>query len=497
MTILFEILSNTTIVLYILCIIGLALYGINCYIMIFLFRRSRKKARIIREKILSDFKDIAIRNDLPYVTTQIAVFNELNVVERVILAACRMNYAKGKHEIQVLDDSTDETKIVIDDLIRKLKNEGHQISVVRRAKRIGYKAGALAEGLRLAKGELIAVFDADFVPPEYYLLRAVPFLMANKRAGLVQARWGHLNRKYSLLTRLQSIGIDGHFMIEQAARNWNNLYMNFNGTAGIWRKEAIEEGGGWQWDTLTEDMDLSYRVQLLGWETCYLPDLVVPAEIPEDVNAFKSQQFRWAKGSIQTAKKLLPRLFKAKVPIFKKVEAFFHLTHYMVHPLMLIVAILALPVLLTLEINLSPLIFAILGTLLIFTLMAPNTLYIVSQHAAYKDWYKRIIFLPFLVVAGVGIAISNSKAVFEALIGHESGFVRTPKRGDKEIKQYKISFPFLAFFEILLGIYCVISLSYYLSAEKYLVGPFLAIYAAGFLFTGLLTFAHLFQRKGF
>ena len=476
--------------LYFLTACGLVMYALNCYVMLFLFKRGRKRAEDHRKEVLDWFKDLSDQDRIPAVTTQIPVYNEFNVIERVMRAVCQMRYPEGRHEIQVLDDSTDETRGLIDNLAGELRAEGYDVRVIRRENREGFKAGALAEGLAHAKGELIAIFDADFVPPADYLLRAIPFFMADDNLGLVQSRWGHLNRRRSLLTRAQSIGIDGHFMIEQSARNWGGLYMNFNGTAGVWRKQAILDGGGWKWDTLTEDMDLSYRAQFAGWNTVYLPDLVVPAEVPEDVNAFKSQQFRWAKGSIQTALKLFPELLASKVSLFKKVGAFFHLTHYLVHPMMIILAVLALPVLMLLKAYPGPLVFIFLAGVLGFSMMAPSTLYFVSQRASYQDWFRRVSYLPFLVVIGVGIAVSNSRAVIEAIIGRKSGFVRTPKKGDREIKHYKIRLPWSGIVEIALGAYCAWSLGYYLAAGKYLVGPFLAAYASGFLFIGLLTLAH-------
>ena len=477
-------------IVYCIVAVGLMLYGFNCYIMTVLFLRKKTNAKSERNKILRDYGLDTYNGEFPYVTTQIPIFNEYNVAERVIRAACEMIYPENKHEIQVLDDSTDETSGLIDYVAAELKKIGHDIKVIRRTKRMGYKAGALANGLDRAKGDLVAVFDADFVPPKDYLTKTVPFFLSDNCLGLVQARWGHLNRRSSLLTRVQSIGIDGHFMVEQSARCWNGLFMNFNGTAGVWRKQAISDAGGWQWDTLTEDIDLSYRVQLAGWKTAYLPDLVVPAEIPEDVSAFKSQQFRWAKGSIQTAIKLMPRVLDSKIPIFKKIEAFFHLTHYMVHPLMVTLAVLALPVITSFQMNISESLFAFILLALILAMSAPSTLYLVGTRFAHHDWFKHIIFLPFLVIAGIGIAVSNSIAVFEAFIGKESAFIRTPKRGDRQLKKYKIYNPGTAFMEILLGLYCTMSFSSYLIEGKFLIGPFLAIYAAGFLFIGLLTIAH-------
>jgi len=478
------------IALYFLAALVLMVYGLNCYLMLFLFQRGRLPAERRRKNILNRFSPEMEPDHWPTVTTQIPVYNEFNVVARVMRATARMQYPEGKHEVQVLDDSTDETRRLIDRVADELRKEGHDIQVVRRETREGFKAGALAKGLICARGELIAIFDADFAPPMDFLIKSVPFFMEDGRLGLVQARWGHLNDGRSLLTRVQSIGIDGHFMIEQSARNWGGLFMNFNGSAGIWRREAILAGGGWEWDTLTEDMDLSYRVQFRGWRTLYLPDLVVPAEIPEDVGAFKSQQFRWAKGSIQTALKLLPGIFASKVSLFKKVEAFFHLTHYLVHPLMVILAILALPVLMLLEFSHRPLVFVAIALLLGLAMVAPSVLYLVSQRVSYGDWLRRAVYLPFLVVVGIGIALSNTGAVLEALVGRESAFVRTPKKGDREFIAYRIRLPWSGLLEILLGVYCAGSLGYYLAAGKYLVGPFLAAYAAGFLFVGFMTLAH-------
>lgn len=468
----------------------LMLCGLNCYVLIFLFRRRREAACADDRAQLEQFGDPMARDDLPLVTTQLPIFNELNVAERVMVAACEMQYPPGRHEVQVLDDSTDETRNLIDAVASRLREQGHCIRVVRRGDRQGFKAGALAHGLEHARGELVGVFDADFVPPKDYLLRTVPYFLMQKDLGLVQARWGHLNRRHSLLTRAQSIGIDGHFMVEQSARCWNGLFMNFNGTGGLWRREAIDAGGGWQWDTLTEDMDLSYRVQLAGWTTKYLPDLVVPAEIPEDVNAFKTQQFRWAKGSIQTAIKILPLVFAADLTRFKKLQAFFHLTHYMVHPLMLTVAVLALPVLLTWHVVFTPVAFAVLFGLLLIAMLAPSMLYVVSQQAAYADWWRRIVILPALVVIGVGIAVSNTRGVVEAILGHESPFIRTPKRGTVQHKEYRTRVLSLGIPELGVGLYCAYSLNVYLANGKYLIGPFLAVYAAGFLYIGGLTLIH-------
>ena len=474
--------------LYLVATLGLLVYGLNCYVMLALFARRRHealgaRARMQEKKIPPD--------SLPVVTTQIAVYNEINVVERIMRATCAMDYPAGKHEIQVLDDSTDETTALAERVAAELRDEGHDIQVLHRTDRVGFKAGALEDGLRQARGELLAVFDADFVPFPDYLMAMAPWFTQNAKLGFAQARWGHLNRRKSLLTRAQAIGIDGHFMVEQIARCWNNLYMNFNGTAGMWRRTAIEQAGGWQWDTLTEDLDLSYRVQFEGWETLYLPDVVVPAELPEDVNAFRGQQFRWAKGSFQTLLKHLPRLLKAPVSRFKKFQAVLHMGGYLVHPLMLALSLLAWPMLsLVSHVRSGTIFFAILALPIALSVVAPSTMYFVSQRTAHRDWVRRIVLLPFLIVVGVGLAISNTKAIIEAAVGRESEFVRTPKRGDREVKHYAIKLPWLAFAEVVLGLYCCYSLAEYAMAGKYAVLPFIAIYAAGFLFVGLLTVSH-------
>jgi cellulose synthase/poly-beta-1,6-N-acetylglucosamine synthase-like glycosyltransferase len=470
--------------------LGLMVYGLNCYIMLYLSRlgwihaEKALKARGLRAA--GPGADPA----LPVVTTQIAVYNEMNVAERVLRAACAMRYPAGKHEIQVLDDSTDETVGVIDRVAAELIAQGHDIQIVRRTHRTGFKAGALEAGLNQARGELIAVFDADFVPPPDFLFSVIPFFLTNARLGFAQARWGHLNRSQSLLTLAQAIGIDGHFLVEQPARSGSGLFLNFNGTAGVWRRTAIVEGGGWSWDTLTEDLDLSYRVQFKGWEALYLPDVVVEAELPEDVNAFRSQQFRWAKGSIQTVIKLFPQLARAKVSRFKKVQAFLHMTGYMVHPLMLLLSVLALPVLsLTRDFKTGGVLYAVLALPLILSILAPSTMYSVGQYKASPNWRRRLLLMPLMMVVGVGLALSNSRAVLEAIIGRKSEFVRTPKRGGRELKAYRVKMPWVGVLEVLLGAYCAYTLSIYILASKFAVSPFIAIYAAGFLFIGLMTIA--------
>jgi cellulose synthase/poly-beta-1,6-N-acetylglucosamine synthase-like glycosyltransferase len=483
----------------------LFLYGINNYYMIFLFLRKNKKESSTNQEFLKLFWSNHGKNRLPKVTTQLPIYNERHVVERLIKAIVNIDYPKELHEIQVLDDSNDETKSMVSDLVNKYREMGFNIKHVVRRDRDGFKAGALNLGLEKAEGEFLAIFDADFVPDKDFLYQTIPFFYERPKVALVQTRWGHINRNYSLLTIAQSIGMDGHFIIEQGARAWNGLYMNFNGTAGIWRREAIIDAGGWNFDTLTEDLDLSYRAQLKGWNTKYLFEVVAPSELPVDINAYKSQQHRWAKGSIQTAKKLLPQIFRANESLIKKVEAFIHLNQYMVHPMMIILALLSLPLIILLKPQISNMPVSLTMIIFMFLIFmgafAPTFLYIVAQKKGYKDWLKRCLFIPTLMVIGCGVAINNTKAVLEALLNIKSDFIRTPKYGvikrGRNILVKNYSLPLQLFFvsEILLSAYCFIGFMQYTSNKKFIFGPFLLMYAIGFLYVGTLSLFQKFSEK--
>ncbi len=483
----------------------LFLYGMNNYYMIYLFLRKIKKETSQNTEFLKRFWSTHNKDKLPKITTQLPIYNERHVVERLIKAIVNIDYPKDLHEIQVLDDSNDETKSMVSDLVNKYREAGFNIKHVVRKDRNGFKAGALNLGLEKAEGEFLAIFDADFVPDRDFLYKTIPFFYERPKVALVQTRWGHINRNYSLLTIAQSIGMDGHFIIEQGARAWNGLYMNFNGTAGIWRREAIIDAGGWHFDTLTEDLDLSYRAQLKGWNTKFLFDVVVPSELPVDINAYKSQQHRWAKGSIQTAKKLLPQVFRTNDGLIKKAEAFIHLNQYVVHPMMIILALLSFPLILLLKVqitNISVSLTMIIFICLIFMgAFAPTFLYIVSQKQGYKDWRKRCLFIPVLMVIGCGIAINNTKAVLEALLNIKSDFIRTPKYGvikrGRNILVKNYSLPLQAFFvsEILLSVYCFIGFMQYTSNKKFVFGPFLLMYAVGFFYVGTLSLFQKFSEK--
>ncbi len=482
-------------ILYCIAVGVLMVYGVNCHVMVHLFRRRLPERREEDQGLLRSFESKADLQALPVVTSQLPIYNELNVAERVIDAVVAFDYPEGKHEIQVLDDSTDETRHIIGKKVEALRSSGVQVEHIRRPSREGYKGGALRHGLQTARGQLLAIFDADFVPPRDFLLRTVPFFLMDPRLGLVQGRWGHLNRTETLVTRLQSIGMNGHFVIEQSARNWNDLFMNFNGTGGVFRKAAILEAGNWQDETLTEDLDLSYRIQLAGWKCRYLVDVVAPAEIPTDINAFKSQQFRWAKGSIQTAMKLLSRVWESDYNIFKKVQATLHLTHYCVHPLMAYLAVMALPLLVTKGFDFPPVAFALFGFLLFLSCTGPSRLYWTAEKYIQGGWTRQMLFLPFLVCFGCGVAINNTRAIVEAVWGKKSEFIRTPKRGYMEKKRYKPAGNLLFLFEIMAGLWCLLGMYFYFAVRQYLVGHFLLMYAIGFLYVGGMSFLQQKRRS--
>jgi cellulose synthase/poly-beta-1,6-N-acetylglucosamine synthase-like glycosyltransferase len=406
---------------YFICVLLLMVYGINAHLLTQLFKK--KFLHIVktdREQLLSFYTnsisatDKAAEKMLPMVTTQLPVYNEINVVDGLIDAVAAFEYPEGRHEIQVLDDSDDETRQLIATKVTWLREQGVNIHHITRDNRQGYKAGALRHGLSRAAGEFVAIFDADFLPPADFLLRTMPFFHDKPRMALVQARWGHLNSKENLVTKLQAIGINAHFMIEQAARCANNLFFNFNGTAGVIRKEAIIDAGNWQGDTLTEDMDLSYRLQLRGWQCHYLIDLVVPAEIPSNLNGFKSQQFRWAKGSTQTALKLLPAVMRSSARPFAKFQAFMHMTHYFIHPLMLTLALLA-PIMLFQKLTLlTGGLFFLFGMLLLISCTGPSRMYLVAEKTGGRSYLQTLCYLPLMVCFGCGLAVNNSRAVLEA-----------------------------------------------------------------------------------
>ena len=487
-------LGAALIAVYAAASLALLLYGINCYVLVALFlRRRRQNAASSAEAIHIAEPSFDPSRRLPLVATQIPFYNEANVAERVLRAVAAIDYPRDRHEIQVLDDSDDDTRELVDRVTAELRDRGHRIAVFRRKDRAGFKAGALAAALPQTEAEYIAIFDADFVPPPHFLRHTLPFFLSDERLGLVQARWGHLNSEVSPLTHAQAIGIDGHFMVEQSARAFNGLFMNFNGTAGIWRRRAIEEAGGWSADTLTEDLDLSYRAQLAGWRTHYIAELVAPGELPPTLAAFKSQQFRWAKGSIQSARKLLPRILRSPAPAWTKIQAALHLTHYSIHPLMLAVALLAWPVMTHFPVNLTRAWLPIVVAALAIVVLAPNAVYLASQRSLHRDWPWRLRWLPVLTALGIGLTVNNTHAVLEALFGKTGEFVRTPKQGASRKRRYVSRKSAIPWIELAIGLYCAISLASYLATGRYVIGSFLAVYAFSFFGVGVWS---LMEHRG-
>ena len=477
-------LAYTLFAIYIAALVLLFTYGVNCYALILYHRLGRQRARR-----LPPFRP---EDPRPFVTVQLPIYNEKYVARRVIEAAGRLRYPADRLQIQVLDDSTDETTEIAGRAVAGLQARGLRVEHVRRDRRTGYKAGALREGLRTATGEFVAVFDADFVPPEDFLERTIPEF-ADPEVGVVQTRWGHLNREYSALTGAQAIGIDGHFGVEQGARCWGGLLLNFNGTAGVWRVRAIVDAGGWTHDTLTEDLDLSYRAQLRGWRVLFLPDVVCPAELPVQIAAFKSQQRRWATGSIQTALKLAPAILAAPLSPWVKLQALLHTTHYLVHPLMLTVVLLSIPLMLIGQVFGAPANLFLIGSLFAVSTSGPTSLYVYGERQLGPGWRHRLRYLPFMMLLGIGIAFSNTRAIWKALTVHSLEFVRTPKFGIAcggdtwQGKAYHLRGAWEGIAELCLGVYALCGLWLFVHSTHYLIVPFLVIYTLGFMWVGGLT----------
>ncbi len=469
------------VLLYLITLFGLLVYGSNAYIMVAAHWRHRREARGVPP----------LPAPLPYVTVQLPLFNERYVAARLVHAVAGFDYPADRLEIQVLDDSTDDTPEIVAGVVAELRERGVQVAHCRRAVRTGFKAGALAEGLATARGEFIAIFDADFVPPRDFLRATLPHF--TERVAVVQARWGHLNRSYSALTIAQSLGMDGHFGVEQSARSWSGLLLNFNGTAGVWRKAAILDAGGWTHDTLTEDLDLSYRAQLLGWTIVYRPEIVCPAELPVLVTGFKSQQRRWAMGSIQTALKLMPAVWRAELPLWTRYQAFVHLTYYMIHPLMLTSVLLSIPLRATSDLTADSPVRLVAGIVFGLATLGPATMLVYAQRVLDRAWRRRVCQLPTIMIIGVGVALSTSVAVLGAFFGGRHEFVRTPKFGIDERsgswkdKRYGERAPWGGLTELALALYCACAVWLFWRDGQYAVVPFLALYTTGFLTVGWLT----------
>ena len=481
-------LETLTLATYFFVLVILAVYGWHRYYLVYLYMKNKDRQR----KPTAAFGD-----NLPKVTIQLPIFNEMYVADRLIQAVCEIDYPRELMEIQVLDDSTDETTSIAERAVRRRAAEGVNITFLHRTDRTGYKAGALEAGLKVASGEFIAIFDADFIPPVDFLRRTIDYFTEPKIA-MVQARWGHINEDYSLLTKIQAILLDGHFVLEHGGRNRSGCFFNFNGTAGIWRRVAITDAGGWQHDTLTEDLDLSYRAQLRGWEFVFVQDLVSPAEVPVEMNAFKSQQHRWAKGSIQTCRKLLPRILRSNLPLRVKTEAFFHLTANFNYLLMCVLSVLMAPSM-VIRYNMGWYEMLLIDVPLFFAATASvANFYMVCQRELHRDWTTRLKYLPFLMSIGIGLTVNNTRAVLEALFRKESEFARTPKysieaQGDEWVgKKYRQNVVWQPVIELALGLYFTATVFYALANGIYGTVPFLVLFQIGFLYTGLLSVVQQF-----
>jgi cellulose synthase/poly-beta-1,6-N-acetylglucosamine synthase-like glycosyltransferase len=471
---------------YLTILVVLAVFGVHRYHLVYLYLKNK-------DKIAKPKGKLEVR---PRVTIQLPVYNELYVVERLVESVCNIRYPRELLEIQILDDSTDGTTEIAAACVKKHRQSGFDIHHVHRTNREGFKAGALEGGLKLATGEFIAIFDADFLPAPNFLEDVVDYF-SDSEVGMIQVRWGHINREYSLLTQVESVILDGHFVIEHGGRHLSGRFFNFNGTAGIWRRSAIETAGGWQHDTLTEDTDLSYRAQMIGWKFLYLPHIVCPAELPVEMNSFKSQQARWAKGLVQTAIKLLPRILRSNLPWRIKLEAFFHLSANISYPLMIALSFLLLPAMI---VRFNQGWFQMLCIdlpLWLASTASVSTFYLISQKELYPDWRVRLKYLPFLMSVGIGLSVSNSKAVIEALLGIKSSFKRTPKyriesKSDRWVtKKYLQRNGVLPILELSLGAYFGLVVFYAFANQNYPTIPFLMLFVVGFTYMGLMSILHM------
>ena len=476
---------------YLSVLFGLSAYGLHRYVIIYLFLKNRKR----EPKPFSHFEQ------LPKVTVQLPIFNEIYVVERLLRSVSELDYPRELLQIQVLDDSTDDTREITSTCAEELRSRGFNVELIQRVDRTGFKAGALAAGLESAEGDFVCILDADFVPTPDLLQKTIHFF-TDPKVGMIQTRWGHLNRGYSMLTRVQAMFLDGHLLLEQTARSRSGRFFNFNGTAGLWRRSCIKEAGGWQHDTLTEDLDLSYRAQLAGWKFVFLTDVVTPAELPVDMNGFKSQQHRWTKGSIQTCKKLLPTIWRSELPLIIKLEATGHLTSNFAYLLLACLCVLLHPstggpqgwvrtVLIDIPIFLT-------------ASVSVAVFYICAQRELHpRSWMKEMLLLPCLLALGVGLSLNNARAVLEAVFNHQSDFARTPKYGIERKSQpwrnckYMPIKSLLPIAEGAFAIYFTYFVWYAIAHRQFLSVPFLLMFQAGFLYVSVSSLAPWWPRISF
>ena len=476
---------------YIISLSVLLLFGSHGFIMMFYHSKYMKNKP--KPKPLED---------LDIVTIQLPLYNELYVIERLINAVCEIDYPKDKLEIQVLDDSTDETVSLVARVVKEKQALGFDIQHLIRSNREGFKAGALKEGLKTAKGKYVAIFDADFIPNKNFLKSTLQYF-SNDNVGMVQTRWEHLNEDYSLLTKIQALALDGHFVIEQTVRNRAGFFINFNGTGGVWKKECIEDAGNWHADTLTEDLDLSYRAQLKGWKFVYLRDVTTPAELPAEMNALKAQQFRWTKGAIETMKKILPLVWKSKIPLRVKLQSTFHLSNNIVFPFILLAGILNVPLIFIKNSGpywnffnfMAVFVVAFIGSFLF---------YLFSQKDVHTDWRKKIALFPLFMAGSMGFALNNTRAVIEGLMNRKSEFVRTPKfkfadkkdgltSKNKYLEKTKIQAS--TYIELILACYCLIGVIASIYFMEIASIPFQLMFFFGFGSVSIMSLRQSLHKK--
>jgi len=477
---------------YLATMVVLSLYGLHRYQLVYLYHKYKRN---------TPGDPVRRFEKLPRVTVQLPVYNEQYVVEQLLESICRLDYPRDLLQIQLLDDSTDETRQVARAACHRLAAMGHPVEYLHRNHRTGYKAGALQAGLASAHGEFIAIFDADFSPEADFLHKTIHYF-TDPKVGMVQGRWTYRNRTHSLLTRIQAILLDGHFVFEHGARSRSGRFFNFNGTAGVLRRITIEDAGGWQFETLTEDTDLSYRAQLRGWRFLYLPQVEVPSELPVDMTSFQAQQARWAKGLIQTAKKVLPVLLRSDLPLKVKAEACFHLTANISYPLMAVLSILLLPAIVVRYYHWSGQLLYLDIPLFLGTFSSLSTFYVLSQKELYpRQWRRAFLMLPALMAVGIGLTLTNARAVMEALLGIESPFQRTAKYSTDQSRvrlargKYRVRGGWLPTAHLAAGSYFGFCILCCLLIGNWATMPFLAVFVMGYYFTGVLMLVQSRQNR--
>jgi cellulose synthase/poly-beta-1,6-N-acetylglucosamine synthase-like glycosyltransferase len=485
-----QMIPRTALVVYGIALLLLSLVSLNRYVLVSFYRRSR--SRWLEHPPALD------EHELPHVVVQLPIYNERYVLARLLRSATELDYPRERLSIQVLDDSTDDTVELARSLVNRYHAQGFNISHIHRSDREGFKSGALANGLNHTTAEFIALFDADFVIPPNFLRAMLPH-MRDPKVGIAQGRWGYLNETYSTLTRATVMGLDAQFAIEQTGRSYGGLLLGFNGTGTLLRAQCIREAGGWQHDTITEDLDLSYRAQLAGWRIDYVPSVVCPSELPADVHGLKAQQFRWTKGTQETAKKLLPALMRSNLTPWLKLQGALHLLSNGTYPVLLLVGIINPLVVVIAHHNHIRIAWPI-SAYFLFSLFGTYSYHAEAERALHRDWLKRMLYFPAFLAQSIGLSVNNAKAAIEAWVGIKSGFIRTPKydltRREQRWQQlkYRSRFSSTVFFELAMAIYTSAGLGYAIVTREYGATPFLILFGAGYWLVACYSIHHGLAR---